>query len=236
MGAPNFASPSNASKYYVVLTGSDENKSTCNECGEEHWEWEDEYVCSEGEPCTHCGSTDIVHEEEYRYPDDWAYDDLVSNIGYEVERLGGTPENETIKSGSYGISSLGVFKRKKWYGDVEVRVIFTLVCQSAYYEGATLDWLIEIQGCCDTYKYSTGSNYDENLDDILDMLFDSSYPTTDMNAGLCAIIKPKAKAWIEEQIEELTEVLEKLCAEWSEHKLHCAGVFSNGEAVYTKAD
>ena len=234
MSTPNFARPSNASKYYVVLTGYEENKSHCNECGEEHWEYEEEYVCSEGEPCTHCGSTDVIHEEEYRYPDDWAYDDLVGNIGSRVKELGGTPENESIESGSYSISSLGVFKHRKWYGEVPVTVIFTLVVQSAYYEGATLDWLVHVEGCCDTYRYSTGSSYDESLDDIMDMVFDPDY--VDMNAGLCTIMKPKAKAWAERQIEELTEMLEKLCAEWSDHKLHCAGVFSNGEAVYTKAD
>ena len=90
MGTPNFARPSNASKYFVVLTSREENYSKCNECGEKHWEYDDEYVCSEGEPCPHCGSTDIEHGEETCYPDEWEADDLIENLGYAIEKIGGT--------------------------------------------------------------------------------------------------------------------------------------------------
>lgn len=229
MGTTNFASPSNASKYYVVLTGQEEKKSVCNECGEEHFEWSEEYV-GEDEKCLNCGSTDVRYEEEYVYPEDFEYDDLISNLGYEIERIGGTKENEYLGDNSYPIQSLGYFKDEKWYGnDICITVKVTAVIQSAYYEGATLDWLVEIEER-ETWKHSTGSYYDESLEDIMDMIFDPYY--TDLNAGLCKIMQPKAVSWAEQVISNIEDKLEKLYESWSSHKLHCKGVFSNGEAIY----
>ncbi len=230
MGTPNFASPSNASKYYVVLAGYNEKYVECNECSDKYWEYEEEYQNMEATKKCECGSDDLDFDEEYRQPEDYAYDDLVSNIGYEIEKLGGIKENECLGDRSYPISSIGVFKEHKMYGDIDIIVKITSTIQSAYYEGATLDWLVEIEGYNDTYKHSTGSYYDESLEDIMDMLFDPYY--SEMNAGLCKIMQPKAVSWAEQTISEIEEKLEKLYENWSEHKLHCKGVFSNGEAIY----
>ena len=230
MSTPNFASPSNASKYYVVLTGYNENFAECNDCGDKYWEYEEEYENMEATKKCECGSDDLNFDEEYRMPEDFAYDDLIDNLGYEIKALGGTKENEYLGDRNYPIASIGVFKESKMYGDVEVTVKVTATIQSAYYEGATLDWLVEIEGYNDTYQHSTGSRYDESLEDIMDMVFDPYY--TDLNAGLCKIMQPKAVSWAEQTISDIGEKLEKLYEQWSEHKLHCKGVFSNGEAIY----
>lgn len=230
MSTPNFASPSNASKYYAVLTGREEKYLECPECENKHYEWE--HTLEELKECDLCDH-DLQGEdiqEEYKMPEDFEYDDLIDNLGYEIKALGGTKENEYLGDRSYPIQSIGVFKESKWYGDIEVTVKITATIQSAYYEGATLDWLVEIEGYNDTYKHSTGSRYDESLEDIMDMVFDPYY--TDLNAGLCKIMQPKAVSWAEQAISDIEEKLEKLYEQWSEHKLGCKGVFSNGEAVY----
>ena len=230
MGTPNFARPSNASKYFVVLTGENVEYKECPECENKHYDWE--HTLEELKECDLC-KEDLQGEdiqEEYRMPEDFEYDDLISNLGYEIKALGGTIENEYLGDRSYPIQSIGVLKEHKMYGDVEVIVKITATIQSGYYEGATLDWMIEIEGYNDTYKHSTGSSYDESLDDIMDMLFDPYY--TDLNAGLCKIMQPKAVDWAEQTISDIGEKLEKLYEDWSSHKLHCKGVFSNGEAIY----
>lgn len=230
MSTPNFARPSNASKYFVVLTGREENKSVCNECGDEHYEWEEDYICSEGEPCANCGSIDIKHEEEYRQPEQFEYDDLIDNIGHDIKENGGIKENKYLDNSRYSIQSLGYFKETKHYGDIDVTIKITAVIQSAYYEGATLDYLIEVESRGDSWKHNTGSHYDNDLDSIMDDVFDPYY--TDLNKGLCKIMIPKALNWCENTIERLSSKVEGIFEGWSEHKLKCKGVFSNGEAIY----
>lgn len=230
MATPNFARPSNASKYFVVLTGREEKYIECPECEKKHYEWE--HTLEELKECYLCNEdlTNEVIQEEYVYPDSYESDDLIENLGYEIERIGGTKENEYLGDRNYPIQSIGVFRESKMYGDVEITVKVTATIQSAYYEGATLDWLVEIEDYSDTYKHSTGSYHDESLDDIMDILFNPYY--TDLNAGLCKIMQSKAVVWAEQTISDIGEKLEKLYEQWSGHKLHCKGVFSNGEAIY----
>ena len=234
MATPNFARPSNASKYFVVLTGREEKYKECPECKNKHYEWE--HTLEDLKECDLC-EEDLSNEdiqEEYVYPESYEFDELIENLGYEIKALGGTKENEYLGDRSYPIQTIGVFKESKMYGDVEVTVKITATIQSAYYEGATLDWLVEIEGYNDTYKHSTGSYYDESLEDIMDMVFDPYY--IDLNAGLCKIMQPKAVDWAKQTISDIGEKIEAIFEKYQEHKLTCAGVFSNGEAVYEKVN
>jgi hypothetical protein len=233
MGTANFSRPSNASKYFVVLAGQEEKYIECPKCENKHYEWQ--HTLEELKECDLC-EEDLQGEdiqEEYVQPEDFECQDLIDNLGYEIKNLGGTKENEYLGDRNYPIQSIGVFKESKMYGDLEVTVKITATIQSAYYEGATLDWLVEIEER-ETWKHSTGSSYDEDLDDIMDMIFDPYY--TDFNAGLCKIMQPKAVDWAEQTISDIGEKLEKLYEDWSSHKLHCKGVFSNGEAIYETAN
>lgn len=229
MATPNFASPSNASKYFVVLTSREVKRRKCKNCGQKHYDWEYEDL-SKLNNCDSCEGKLGKIKEKVEYPNEWEADDLIENLGYEIKALGGTKENEYLGDRSYPIQSVGVFRESKMYGDVEVMVKVTATIQSAYYEGATLDWIVEIEGYNDTYKHSTGSYYDESLDDIMDMIFDPYY--TDLNAGLCKIMQPKAVDWAEQTITDLSEKIEAIFEIYQEHKLECQGVFSNGEAIY----
>lgn len=230
MGTPNFASPSNASKYFVVLTNREENYKECPECGELHYEGD--YSLEELNECTSCKTSmdEVQIESQTIAPDTWECQDLIDNIGNEIEAIGGKMENESFRDQNYARQSLGVLESTKSYGDVELVVKLTAILQSAYYEGATLDYIIQIEANGETFDHSTGSYYDEDLDNIIESAFDPYY--SDMNPGLCKIMQPKALTWVEGQIEELSNQLEALYEAHSEHKLGCTGVFSNGEAVY----
>jgi hypothetical protein len=232
MGTPNFASPSNASKYFVVLTNREEEVKTCPECDAKHHEWE--YDLDEVKECFNCHEdiTDVETETETIYPDEYECDDLIGNIGYEIKEQGGVKENEWIGNNrSYGIQSLGYFSESRMYGDIEVEVVVKAVLQSAYYEGATLDYLITVEIDGDTYDYSTGSRYDNSVEDISTEVGERQ-DYNGLNKGIIAIMRPKIESFIEQTVSDLSEKVEAIFENWTEHKLTCKGVFSNGEAVY----
>lgn len=236
MGTPNFARPSNASKYFVVLASREENQKVCPECGAKHPDWE--FDLADVNFCLECDTdlTEVEITSEYVYPDEWECDDLISNIGYSIKEQGGIEENERIGNDrSYGIQSLGYIYKTKTYADVQVKVIVKAVLQSAYYEGATLDYLIYVKVDGESFDYSTSSRYDSSINDILESV--SYYQEyNDLNRGLIAIMKPKITTFIEQSIEELAQKVEVIFEEYTEHKLACNGVFSNGEAIYSKVD
>ena len=236
MGTPNFARPSNASKYFVVLTGREEKYKECPECKSKHYEWE--HTLEELKECDLC-KEDLTNEdiqEEYVYPDEWEADDLIENIGCNIKEIGGVKENEWIGNDrNYGMQSLGYLEESKDFGDVNVNVVVKAVIQNAYYEGATLDYLIYIEDQYNgEFKHSTGSYYDEDIDSILETVFDEPY--TDMNVGMRKIQARYAEKWAEQTIAKLSEKIEAIFEVYSEHKLGRTGVFSNGEAIYHKVD
>lgn len=235
MGTNNFASPSNAKNYYVVLTNREEEVKICPECGEVHHEWE--YNLDTLKECTNCetDSTEVETETEYITPDDFEYDDLKSNILHDIKAIGGYDSNMSFCDRNYNRVALGELSKSKVYADVEVEVKVTAIVQSAYYEGATLDYLIHVCIEGDEWKYSTGSIYDEdNLDGILDEIGEiQSY--RGLNNGMVSIIRPKAESFLEATIDTLSEQMDNLLQQYSEHKLNKVGQFSNGEAVYETA-
>jgi predicted RNA-binding Zn-ribbon protein involved in translation (DUF1610 family) len=231
MSTPNFASPSNASKYFVVLTNREEEVKTCPECGERHPDWE--YTLEELKECNSCEEdlTAVETETETVYPDEYECDNLIENIGYEIKEQGGVKENKVIEYGQYGITSLGYFSESRMYGDIEVEVVVKAVLQNAYYEGATLDYLITVEIDRDTNEYSTGSRYDNSVEDISTEVGERQ-EYNGLNKGIIAIMRPKIESLIEQTVSDLSDKTEKIFENWTEHKLTCKGVFSNGEAVY----
>lgn len=237
MATPNFARPQNASKYFVVLTGQDTAIKKCNECGAIHYEWEDDLA--DINHCKECESDDLEETTEYVYPQDWEYDDLKDNIGNEIEAIGGSSLDEAIgHDRSYHRQALGTLTADKYFGDINVELEIKVLVQSAYYEGATLDYLISIYNGGEMIEVEDGY-YKTTVEDILEDLFETKYSEhgqSDMNKGMRTIQSRYAKDWLEQQITDLSEQVEKILENYSQHKLNCAGVFSNGEAIYTKAD
>jgi len=227
MGTPNFARPSNASEYFVVGTNTEEEYKECEECNHRHYAYE--YNLDTLTECENgCENPTFEENSETHYPEEYEIEDIQENLNTELSSLGyPTVEASVGSNRNYGLTGLKELYVSKQYGDVEVKVEVTTVMQSAYYEGATLDWLVTIDGV----DYMTGSSYDSDLDSILDDLFDYEY-NSDMSAGLCKIMKGYAETWIEQQISDISEKVEKVFKTYSEHRLHCKGVFSNGEAVY----
>ena len=75
--------------------------------------------------------------------DEWEYDDLVSNLGFELDThadysIYGKSDPHELRS--FPSKSLGSFSNSFSIGDDEVEVYVTPVIRSGYYEGANLDW------------------------------------------------------------------------------------------------
>lgn len=237
MATPNFASPQNASKYFVVLTGREETIKEGKDCNAKHYEWE--FDLSDINHCEECESDNLEETTEYVYPQDWEYDDLKSNIGYELEQIGGTSLDEAIgHDNSYHRQAIGSLSSDKYFGDINVELEIKVLVQSAYYEGATLDYLISIYNGGEYTEVENGY-YTTTVEDIVEDLFETKYADHDystMNKGMRTIQSRNAIDWVQNEIDELSSKVEAIFETYSQHKLACKGVFSNGEAVYTKID
>ena len=238
MGTSNFAR-GNTSKVFAVLMDVEEKFSKCGECDEKFWEWEEDYV-EVGGTCS-CGSTDIEHNTEYRSAEDFEYDDLIYYLKEKAEEKVKDLKNVWYReeSGSdnarqYTATDLFSFNTSKSYGDIEVEIRITGQIVGAYYEGASLDYRLEIYGGGDWAEVESG-RYTTTEADILDDLFAPQYEhyNSDMNKGMRKIQMGYATKWAEKESERLKELIEEVFTEVS-MPLNVVGTFSNGETVYSK--
>lgn len=239
MGTPNFASPQNASKYFVVLTDKEVKYKECSECGEKHYEWE--YDLDNLTRCNfnQCKGTIFEEYTETRSSDEWEYSDLKDNIGNDIEAIGGSSLDEPIGyDRNYNRQALGTLTRAKYFGDIDVELEIKVLVQSAYYEGATLDYLISIYNGGEMTEIEDGY-HPTTIEDILEDLFETKYEEhqySTMNKGMRVIQTRYAKNWVEKQITDTSEQVEKIFETYADSELKCIGLFSNGEAIYTEAD
>jgi transcription initiation factor TFIIIB Brf1 subunit/transcription initiation factor TFIIB len=231
MGTSNFAHPSNASKYFVVLTNREEEYKECEECNEKHYAYD--YNLEETTECYDCGvelPTEI--ETETQSPHEFEYDDLKTNLGDSIEEIGGYSLDESYDNDrNYNRQSVGKLTSSKSFGDIEVELELIAIIQSAYYEGATLDYAIQIYNGGENVEVDSYSSEDDIIDDLFEVKYDDHY-YSNMNKGMRIIQSKNALNWVEKEIKSLSSKLEIIFEQFSEHKLQRQGVFSNGEAVY----
>lgn len=234
MGTSNFARPSNAGKYYTVLTNRTEEIKTCSECGEIHREWEHGNLAIL-KKCTNCeiDISEIEIEFEEIVPDEYEYIDLMDSIEERILEHKGFVKREHGNDRNYPITKIGYLESSKTYLGVDIDVRCYIVIQSAYYEGATLDYLITVLVNGDEFNYSTGSRYDNGMEDVLNEI---TYMQSNYKQGLINIMRPKAERFITESIQQLSSISEGILEASSDLKLNCLGIFSNGEAVYEKTN
>jgi hypothetical protein len=237
MGASNF-SRGNTSRVYAVLMDIEESYSRCTECSEKHFQWEENYVEEGYKDCPDCGSTDCIeHSEEYRCSEQYEYDDFKKYLQEVAEEktketvFRYSDENYSDNDRNYCATDLFSLQTSKSYGDIEVELKIIGQIVSGYYEGASLDFRLEI------YNGWEWSEVDRNYDaeSILEGLFDVGYDScrSDMNKGLRNILHTKATSWAEKESQKMIDLVEKIFTEVS-MPLNVVGTFSNGETVYEK--
>jgi hypothetical protein len=102
------------------------------------------------------------------------------------------------------------------FGDIEIEVRIIGQIVSAYYEGASLDFVVEFNG-------------EENKE--LDFYWD--FDNSEMNKGLQVLQNKNAIKWAEKTKTELIELIEEVFTKVSE-PLNVVASFSNGETIYQK--
>ncbi len=219
MGASNFSRP-NASKVFAVLMSEEVNYSKCNECGDKYFEYDEEYICSEGEACS-CGSTDIVHGEEYKCPECFEVDDFFDYLKDTVEQEVNTVEENyrwrwnECSSRKRDLNNLFYLQSDKSFGDVNIDLRVYGTIEFGYHEGAMLDWRIEC-------------NDEDNIGCLRNEFYNS-----DMSIGLQTIQSNNAQKWAEKEVEAMIALVEKVYTEVSTPLVEVAR-FSNGETMYSK--
>jgi len=238
MGASNFAR-GNTSKVFAVLMDTEETFKECSECGQVHYDYD--YNVGSYEQLMECsnGCEDAILEEktEYRGCEQYEYDDFKLYLQEVAERKAKETvfsyydEEGSDNDRNYCATDLFSLQTSKSYGDIEVELKITGQIVSAYYEGASLDFRLEI------YNGGEWSEVDRSYDaeSILEGLFDVGYDSyrSDMNKGLRTILFPKATSWAEQETQKMIQLVEDIFTEVST-PLNVVATFSNGETVYSK--
>lgn len=130
--------------------------------------------------------------------------------------------NELRSFPSYAF--LSIDSKSKTFGDLELSVNFVLLARSGYYEGACIDFNIEMQ--INGYEVDFGYSLDYLMEDI-----DNH---SNMNKGLQTIFMPKIATWFEKEKESLQNQIEEVLSTCT-LCLDRIATFSNGETIYQKA-
>ena len=220
MGASNFAK-SNTSKVFAVLMNREEKYSKCSECEEKYWEWEENYVEEEDTDCPDCDCKDCIeHGTEYRSAESYEYDEFKEYLRETAQenkkQFLYLEESGSDNDRNYCATNLFSYSTSKMFGDIEIEVRIIGQIVSAYYEGASLDFVVEFNG-----------EENEELDFYWD--FDNS----DMNRGLQVLQNKNAIKWAEKTKTELIELIEEVFTKVS-MPLNVLGTASNGETFYEK--
>lgn len=235
MGTSNFARLNNATKYFTVLMNVEEKYVKCNECNEKFYEYEPEYETAESEHyCGKCGSDAIEFKEDERSIEDWEVEDFKSYFKEQLEKIGGTyDDEELVHDRNRPARYLGYFQQSKFYGEEEFTVRLRIYYQHGYYEGANLDYDIEIEG---RYGWEEVNEELWNGSKItIEDIIISSLEGSDLPKGMQKIQSKNIIKWIDSYIKETSSKIEGLFSETCENKLDLIGVFSNGEAIYEQS-
>jgi len=165
------------------------------------------------------------------------YMDEISNIRYAMSEL--AEQNTHIeydyynwvkpdRDRNYPETYIGSFRMFKILGDIECIFYIHAFSVSGYYEGACLDWRIEIDAMDESID---GDDSDQIACALIDRASWSNLP-----AGLVTIFANKMQRAYDNIIrDELVRSLEKVFEEYS-MPLNVVGRFSNGETIYEKAN
>ena len=221
MGASNFAR-GNTSKVFAVLMDREETFKECSECGHKHYDYE--YSLDTLNECENgCEGATFEEQTNYVSPDEYEYNDLKDYIretaqeeAKELKTIWYKEESGSDNDRNYCATNLFSYSTSKMFGDIEIEVRIIGQIVSAYYEGASLDFVVEFNG-----------EENEELDFYWD--FDNS----DMNRGLQVLQNRNAVKWAEKTKTELIELIEEVFTKVSQ-PLNVVASFSNGETIYQK--
>jgi hypothetical protein len=161
-------------------------------------------------------------ETETFYPDSDDFDCEIDNIKSILKEAGesfwGVETRSREELRSYPTTFIGTIYRQKSFGDIEVGIEVHCFARSGYYQGACLDY--EVQLKIDGYE----------VDDVEEHFKTAN---SSMNEGMLTIQAKNAEKWASKAEAELANVAEAVFAKCSTQYTKVA-TFSNGETIYQK--
>lgn len=156
---------------------------------------------------------------EWYYPDEFDYKEVLEDIQGSLSEIGyNTCTNEWYKNDRV----LAEYSENTSFGDIDIEIIVKPIIESGYHEGARLDYHTFL------YIYGCGNEEIGDVEADVDYMFESS----DMNKGMITIQKRNAVKWINKQLIQINEQLEKVFKMHADHELEVVATFSNGETIY----
>ena len=225
MSASNFYR-GNTSKVFAVLMNREETFKECSECGHKHYNYE--YSLDTLNECENgCEGATFEEQTNYISPDEYEYNDLKDYIretaqeeAKELKTIWYKEESGSDNDRNYCATNLFSYSTSKMFGDIEIEVSIIGQIVSAYYEGASLDFVVEFNG-------------EEYTNDEPDFEWLFEYQS-EMNKGLQVLQNRNAVKWAKKTKTELIELIEEVFTKVSE-PLNVVASFSNGETIYQKA-
>jgi len=147
-------------------------------------------------------------------------EDIIENVKYILEENKGKfsySENERESqndSRNFSAHFIGSLSTNKNFGDVDIQI--NCFYRIGYYDGACLDWELELT-----------VNGDDTED--IESSFENVY--SDLNVGMLKIQGNNASKWSKKVIDQLSETVETVFANCSTTMVKVA-TFSNGETIY----
>lgn len=164
--------------------------------------------------------------------DEYEYIEQIENVQYNMELNKGefyyneTDRNSQTNNRNFEASFIGSLSVSKNFGDVNVDVQINAFSRAGYYEGACLDWELELN--VDSYS-------DDDIEGV-SYAFEHGYLCSDnMNAGMLKIQAKNAQKWAKKAMNEIVELIEKSFEKSSTCFVRVA-TFSNGETIYKKCE
>ena len=223
MGTSNFAR-GNTSKVFAVLMDTEETFKECSECGQRHYDFE--YSAESFKNLTCCEGATLEEDTESRSCESYEYDEFKEYLRETAEEeiknrkdIRFKEESGSDNDRNYCATDLFSFNTSKMFGDIEVEVSIIGQIVSAYYEGASLDFIVE-------FNDEEYTNDEPNFE----WLFEYQ---SDMNKGMQVLQNKNAIKWAEKTKTELIELIEEVFTKVSQ-PLNVLGTASNGETFYEK--
>lgn len=215
MSAKNF-SRDNAQNYYVIHStymGEDENGNEV-EIQRDEWDYD-------------CLKEDIYYYAKETYG------------GYDlVEGYGGNRNYPAAKVCEKDTLCESFGTKKPWF--LEVGITPTILMRSGYYSGTNLDYEIKME---DAYGNSVELSDCTGVADMVDTMLCHleemvEYHGIDekWNLGTFKLQKKNIEKWLTDRLTQMIDECEDICQTMCDETYVCVGVFSNGEAIYEKAN
>ncbi|MBP5457107.1 MAG: hypothetical protein J6Y37_11440 [Paludibacteraceae bacterium] len=166
--------------------------------------------------------------------DSWDWENDKEWVAEALKEEGFSEASETcVKSmdGCAPIAEKSLWLGRKYDNNVVIRV--EVFMRGGHYSGANLDWDITIglESSWNNFSMSEYSSLEDLVDDLADDWEEGSYWG---NPGMAKIQRKNFIGYVEHEINKQIDAIEASLATKCEMVLVCTGIFSNGEAVYSK--